>query len=287
MGVSVFLPLICMKRHFKIYHERTEHPEVSGRMHGAIGNVLFSWYKKALLKLDGLFVISENLRKCFVTDYRVEEEKVHVINMVVDANRFSTIKKKTQGQVIAYCGTASNNKDGVDELIKAFSITIKKHPESRLKIIGKTPDKGQAFENARLVEKLGIIDKVEFLGIVSYEEMPQMLTDADILALDRPDNQQAKYGFPTKLGEYLLTGNPVVVTKVGDIPNFLTHGINAMLAQPENPQDFSDKICWLIEHPVDAASIGASGRDVAMREFNYKIESQKVIEVIFGTSISK
>lgn len=281
MGVSIFLPLVCAKRGFKIYHERTEHPEVSGRMHGLIGNILFARYKKTLPKLDGLFVISENLRRCFITDYDVDENKVHVINMVVDANRFDCIEKQEHGKVIAYCGTASNNKDGVDELIKAFAITAKRHPDAKLKIIGKTPDKGQAFENARLVDNLGVADKVEFYGIVSYEEMPQVLCNADILALDRPDNKQAKYGFPTKLGEYLLTGNPVVVTKVGDIPHFLEHGVSALLAEPKEPQDFSDKLCWLIEHPKEASLIGAAGREVAMKQFNYKVESQKVINVIY------
>ena len=48
-----------------------------------------------------------------------------------------------------------------------------------------------------------------------------------MLVLARPDNIQAKGGFPTKLGEYLATGNPVVVTKVGEIPNYLIDGVNA------------------------------------------------------------
>lgn len=282
MGVSIFLPLVCAKRGFKIYHERTEHPEVSGRMHGLIGNILFARYKKILLKLDGLFVISNNLRQCFINDYGLDAQKVHVINMVVDSERFWGLTKHHTERYIAYCGTASNNKDGVDQLIKAYAITARQFPDVKLWIIGKTPDKGQEFANKQLVQELGIEEKVNFTGIIPSEQIPQVLMNAEILALDRPNNLQAKHGFPTKLGEYLLTGNPVAVTKVGDIPLFLQDGISAVLAEPDKPEEFASKLNWLLEHPEEGRKIGDAGKKVALREFNYLIESKKLYNHIFG-----
>lgn len=284
VGTSMFLPIICLNKKLTVYHERTEHPLVSGTLPGPLGRLLFKWYSNTIKQIKGLFVISNNLKKCFVEEYGLQEENVHVINMVVDADRFAGIKKNKAGKVIAYCGTASNNKDGVDQLVKSFALVSQKYPDSRLMIIGKTPDKGQEFSNAQLVKELGIENKVEFTGIVSSIDMPQILKDADILALDRPDNIQAKYGFPTKLGEYLLTENPVVVTTVGDIPSFLTDKESAMLANPEDPQDFADKIIWLFENPDSALSIGQKGKKVAMMEFNYLQESKKLYDVIFKYS---
>lgn len=70
--------------------------------------------------------------------------------------------------------------------------------------------------------------------------MPQMLKNAEALVLDRPNSLQAQYGFPTKLGEYLLTGNPVVVTKVGDIPLYLKDGVSALLSEDRNPKEFAE-----------------------------------------------
>ena len=110
--------------------------------------------------------------------------------------------------------------------------------------------------------------------------MPQMLKNVDILALDRPDNLQAKYGFPIKLGEYLLTENPVVVTRVGDIPLFLQDGVNALIAEPQNPYSFASKIIWAIEHPEQASLIGKAGAEVAIREFNCHVESKKMLSAI-------
>lgn len=112
--------------------------------------------------------------------------------------------------------------------------------------------------------------------------MPQLLKNAEILALDRPDSLQAQCGFPTKLGEYLLTGNPVVVTKVGDIPRFLVHEESALLANQRDPQDFAEKIKWALDNPVLVRKIGETGEKIALREFNNVSETHKMIDVIFN-----
>lgn len=104
--------------------------------------------------------------------------------------------------------------------------------------------------------------------------MPQILKNAAVLALDRPDSLQAQCGFPTKLGEYLLTENPVVVTKVGDIPLFLKDGETALIAEERDPQDFSSKLIWALQNPEEASKIGKAGALVAMREFNYLNETK-------------
>lgn len=95
--------------------------------------------------------------------------------MTVDSNRFIGLKKHQSERYIAYCGTVSNNKDGVDELIKSFAIVHKVLPDVKLYIIGKTPDKADASGNMNLIDYLGIKQSVVFTGIVSSEEMPQML----------------------------------------------------------------------------------------------------------------
>ena len=112
------------------------------------------------------------------------------------------------------------------------------------------------------------------------EAIPQLLMNAEVLALDRPDNLQAKYGFPTKLGEYLLTKNPVVVTAVGDIPKFLKDGVSALIAKPSDAEDFSSKLIWALTHKDEAARIGRAGCSVAMENFNSFTEAQKIVKFL-------
>lgn len=275
------LRLLIKRKDIFVYHETTEHPSVI-----PLGIKFHTTTEKDYLNscrsLNGIFVISTYLKDFFVGN-GVDSQKVHVVNMTVDASRFMGLKKREQSKkYIAYCGKASNNRDGVDQLIKAFALVNKKYPEIYLYIIGQAPNPTEVNNNFELVKRLGVSDNVVFTGVVSSSEMPQILTDATILALDRPDNLQARYGFPTKLGEYLLTGNPVVVTRVGDIPRFIENGVSGMVTEPSNPVDFASKIIWLLEHPVDAISIGKKGKKVALNFFNNVIEARKIKNAILN-----
>ena len=93
-----------------------------------------------------------------------------------------------------------------------------------------------------MLKRLHIENKVIITGSVKRNEIPALLCNSDILALARPDNKQAEGGFPTKLGEYLATGNLVVVTNVGEIGLFLEDRKNAFISEPGSPEKFSEKL---------------------------------------------
>jgi len=264
----------------RVFAERTEHPKATIAFPNPLLALSDSEIITTIKKLSGLFVISNPLKE-YYENLGMNPSKIHVINMTVDVDRFLNIKKKAcKERYIAYCGNVSNNKDGVDILIKSFALVCKKRLDIKLYIIGKTPSKKDSSDNIQLIKSLGIEEKIVFTGVVSSRRIPQLLKDADVLALARPDNLQAKYGFPTKLGEYLLTENPVVVTSVGDIPLFLKDGISALISEPSNVKMFADKLLWALDNPEKASIIGKAGADVAIKDFNSKIETQKLISVI-------
>lgn len=264
----------------KVYAERTEHPDASAGFLNPLLALSENGIKETLHRLCGLFVISKPLKE-YYEGLGMDPSKIHIINMMVNADRFQDIKKtQNRERYIAYCGTASNNKDGVDLLIKAFAIICSKCTDIKLYIIGKTPSRKETSTNLKLIKDLGIEDRIVFTGVVPSEKMPQILKDAEVLALARPDNLQARYGFPTKLGEYLLTGNPIVITSVGDITHFLIDGISALISAPSNIEMFAQKLLWAIENPKEALKIGKTGADIALKHFNSLIETQKLLNAI-------
>lgn len=266
-----------VKEKAKVFCEITEHPLVFGASEYA---------KRAndrkinmLKKLDGLFVISNSLKQYYVKQ-GIPEETIHVINMFVDTGRFEGLKKQSEEKYIGYCGSVSYEKDGVDCLIKAFATFYRSHTDYKLMIIGKGTSDNVITELQQLASSLHVADSVVFTGQVAPEQMPQLLYDAFILALARPDSTQARNGFPTKLGEYLATGNPVVVTSVGEIPAFLTDGVNAFLANPGDPEDFARKLSWVADNYEKAKEIGQKGRILSNGAFNYSVQSQEALRHI-------
>lgn len=266
-------------KNVKSFHESTECPEVS-LMPNVLHKCTVEEHIKICKKMDGLFVISQALKQYYITR-GIDESKVHVINMTVDVSRFNNIfKEYVEEPYVAYCGKVNNNKDGVDHLIKAFSMVHKKIPKLKLIIVGDIPQDISKDSNMLLIENLGLRDSIILTGKIASEKIPQIMANATALLLDRPNNKQAKYGFPTKLGEYLLSANPVVVTAVGDIPLFLEDKNNALISEPENSRMFADKIIWIIEHPEESAQIGERGKETAMQNFNSDIEVVKLISII-------
>lgn len=277
LGMSAYVYRLAKRKGVHVYYEMTEHPQAYNLFRYKFSS---KQYMDGCRLCDGVFVISQALKDYYVS-CGVDNHKTQVINMVVDANRFVNIKKDPDAvPYIAYCGNASNSKDGVDDLIKAFGIVARQKTDIKLLIMGKAPDKDS--DNEKLVHQLGLESRVIFAGVVPTSDVPQKLKNARILALARPQSLQNKYGFPTKLGEFLLTGNPVVITRVGDIPLFLKDGESALMADCHDVDTFANKIIWAIEHPNEAQEIGRRGRIVAEENFNYLKETQKMCLFMFN-----
>lgn len=275
-GLSAYLYNLTKRKGIRVFQRRVEHPN-------AVDNSRYWFssrhYYDACRMCDGIFVITHAL-KGYYESCQVDSHKIEVINMVVDSTRFNRINKNPNVEpYIAYCGNASNSKDGVDDLIKAFSMVAKQKDDVKLVIMGQAPAKES--NNEQLVHRLGLESKVVFTGIIPATEMPQKLKDAKILALARPQSLQNTYGFPTKLGEYLLTGNPVVITRVGDIPLFLKDKETALMSDCHDIQAFADNLMWALNNYEEAQIIGERGKRVAEEHFDYLNETRKMVHFMF------
>lgn len=277
LGMSAYVYRLAKREGINVFHERTEHPDV---VKPSRYQFLSKNYMKGCMLCDGIFVISNALKDYFES-CGICRKKIQVINMIVDANRFIGIRKDESVEpYIAYCGNASNSKDGVDDLIKAFAIVASQKTDIKLLVMGRAPEKDS--DNEKLVRHLGLESRVYFTGVIPAPEMPQKLKNAKLLALARPQSLQNKYGFPTKLGEYLLTGNPVVITRVGDIPLFLKDGESALMADCHDVDTFAEKILWALDHPKEVQEIGRRGKMVAEEKFNYMEETRKMCHFMFN-----
>lgn len=273
---SLSIVLSALSKSVHVFCEITEHPNVYKRpkrhLHFYIYKNILSY---CLRHVDGVFVISKQLQLYFQ-----EQGVKHVLisNMFVDFSRFENVLPTLNTEpVIAYCGTVSKQKDGVDILIQAFQLFAVTHPRYKLMIIGPMQYEGLQDELKQLCSEQQIWERIIFTGKVAADEMPALLCKANILALARPDSLQAQNGFPTKLGEYLATGRPVVATRVGDIPVFLEDKVSAFLVEPNNIQAFSDALSMAADDEVLSAKVGQKGRKVAMQYFNAISESKKVL----------
>lgn len=274
------LYFLRLKKDIRLFHENTENPDITKWSNNTINKLLYKLYVRTVPKLDGLFLITSALRDKYITEFGAKSAKTYILNMIVDSNRFLNLPEITPDNVISYCGILSEFKDGVSILIKAFSKIIKTHSDYKLRLIGPFLNKDTEDKILFLVQKLGISEFIEFTGSVSPEEMPQLLKSSKILALARPYNIQAKYGFATKIGEYLMTGRPIVITRVGVIEQYLHDYENCIMAKPDDPDDFANKLLWTIENYDQAITIGKKGKLAALKYFDSTKEATKIYNIV-------
>ena len=279
-GVEPYIAKMALKKTRHVYGEISEHPFMSGSNER---KALPKSRAKLLNRLQGLFVISHSLKAYFVEN-GIDKQKVHISNMFVDTDRFGANRQSSSEKYFAYCGIVSKYKDGVDTLLKAFCAFHQSYPDYKLYVIGRFESPRIQRELEHLAASLFIENHVVFTGQVLPEKMPALLSNAQALVLARPNNVQSKYGFPTKLGEYLATGNPVIVTDVGEIGTFLKDRDNAVVIPPDDVNSFAFGLSWVVTHPDEAARIGERGRELAQTAFSYKTQSEKVLNIMKRTS---
>jgi len=256
------------------FHERTEYPNVHKE------NKFLYVYEYLCKRFNCIFVISHAIKKYFIQQ-GIDEKKLYIYPMLIDPQRFEICNQSTEVELyIAYCGDMGGNKDGLWNLIEAYTLFHIKIPNVKLYLIGDTKDVEQYNALQNKVKSLNLEKDVVFTGRINREEMPYYLCQAAVLVLARPNNYQAKGGFPTKLGEYLATGKPVVITRTGEIDSYLEDNKDCFFVEPDNPKAFADRLCDVFRDYDFALKVGQEGKKKVYHEFNYKVQTTKLIEFL-------
>lgn len=271
--------ILCKILKINLIQEKSEYPFVL-RNNSLFGRLYAMFYVSTTYRLfDGLIIMTNPLYDYFKNKVK-PNCKLILVPMTVDVTRFKNINERNElGDYIAYCGDLGGNKDGVKNLIEAFSLIEDRFPKLKLLLIGGTKITEELDQLRKYATKLKT-KKVEFLGYVSRDEIPSLLTNAKLLALARPSSLHSTGGFPTKLGEYLSTSKPVLVTKVGDIPLYLKDKENAFLVEPDNNNAFANKIIEILDNYDFSLKVAKEGRDLTETIFNYKVQAKRLYDYL-------
>ncbi len=130
----------------------------------------------------------------------------------------------------------------IEDGISAFPAVLKEITNACLLIIG-TGQAQKKLEN--LADRLGISDNVRFLGYVSHNRIPEMLSISDVVVAPFKELGMAFFGSAIKIFEYLSAGKPIVATKIGQIAEVLQDQHTALLVTPSHTEELANAIIRL------------------------------------------
>jgi len=263
-----------------VFHESSEYPHHHIRTWR--DRIFLSIYLRYIIpRFAGVALMTKALMRYFKENCPRCPPTLH-LPMTVDPERFmlETVPP-IAGRYIAHCGTSFGDKDGVMILVEAFTLISTEFPDVKLVLIGSDAVCGATEHLQQRIQSLGLQERILLTGLVPRDDMPAWLQHAELLALARPANLQAAGGFPTKLGEYLVSARPVVVTRVGEIADYLQNGVSAWFAEPGSVESFAEKLREVLS--LDAAArnaVGLRGRGAALTVFNSTVQGRRFAQFI-------
>jgi glycosyltransferase involved in cell wall biosynthesis len=215
---------------------------------------------------DRLLVVSEACRlslpphlrhRARVVVHGIELEPINQARLRRDEFRASVRAELglRDGELLALTVAGLRWPKGYDVLLPAARSTVDRGTAVRFVAVGDGPLRGD-LEHQHAALSLG--DRFVFLG--ERSDVPRLLGAADLFVL--PSRQE---GLPLALMEAVSSGLPVVTTSVGELPNLLTSGWDAVLVPPEQPEALAQAIQDLADHAELRQRLSTSALELSRR----------------------
>jgi glycosyltransferase involved in cell wall biosynthesis len=228
---------------------------------------------------DSIFCISRFLVD-FFTGRGVPKTKLFLVPSTVDPGRFTlNSTKPLPYSYIGYFGGLTFYRDNIDVLIRSFALISEKHPDIHL-VVGGFCSANERKQIENLILELNLSLKVNLLKYLSRSEIVRYIVHSDILVMVRAKDFETQASFPSKLTEYLATSKPLVTVNVGEIPDYLTDGVNSFLVEPGDIDNLAEKLEYVLSNYELALEIAKSGKYLADTTFNYNFQAKRIIQYI-------
>lgn len=161
---------------------------------------------KVVNKFDGYIFLTESMNELL----NPQKKPYIVIEGSVDTSKVYKQKQPTDTFNVVYAGGLYKS-FGIDKLINSFS-RFEENDKIKLFLYGNGP----IVENYSKQDYIN--DKVQYMGVVSSDEIVKIEAEADLLINPRPSNLEfTKYSFPSKTLEYMSSGTAFLTTKLKGI----------------------------------------------------------------------
>jgi len=201
---------------------------------------------------DHVITINEPIKKLLESRGMAEGNTTIIMNSV-DESLFASAESakptpeapRSKDQfVMMYHGTLTNIY-GLDISIEAFHLAQKEMPGAELWILGGGGEKARLQE---LATKLGVADKVKFIGNVLPQEVPQWLKRCDAGVLATRSDVFLDFSFSNKLSEYIVLNKPVISSRLRTIRHYFSEEALAFF-EPNQPFELAKQMVRLYQNP--------------------------------------
>jgi glycosyltransferase involved in cell wall biosynthesis len=273
-----------------IYHEH-DSPTVNSRASGASTRFVrfVLWTRRALTRRATLCVLPNEQRAKQFTSNTGRDTEIMCVWNCPTKNETSPARSPLNGNDlwILYHGSLVPSRLPT-AVVEALALL----PEQvKLRVIGyeTAGHKGYVRQLKELATKLGIANRVEFLGAMPRHELLMSCGQCDMGLSLMPQrshdvNEQAMTGASNKPFDYLACGLALLVSDLPDWRALYVDNGHALAVNPCDATSIATAVRWLLEHPAELRAMGERGRQRILHEWNYEQQFDPVLQRLIKQS---
>jgi glycosyltransferase involved in cell wall biosynthesis len=289
-------PLAQVKEryNFKLLYEVNGLPSIEMKYHypAMAGTTVLDKFKErelaTLHTADAIITVAQ-VTAAYITSLGVSSEKITVIpngfDPVLFSNQYAVISDQSPVftpqsptlPTLLYIGTLADWQ-GLDTLIQAMPLIVAERP-AQLHIVGRGR-KRQLKALRKRAQKLGVEEFVVVETAVKHKHIPAIIAQADICLapLSYNDRNVTQGCCPLKIIEYMAGGKPIVAANLPVVRELVCEGVEALLFEPDNPEDMARQILKLLEDEALAAELAANAASRATHQFTWQIAQSRLLQ---------
>ena len=242
-------------------------------------SLIYNVFKKIDINIQNKYLINVD-SFTFLTDmmskkYNIYNRPYTVVEGMIDTENIVSIHELSKIKTLVYTGTLEE-KYGILNLVNAME-----YVKSDIKLI----ICGAGSAAYKIKEKAYLTNKIDYRGILSYNESIRVQASATVLVNPRTNNEKyTKYSFPSKNLEYMMWNKPVMAYKLDGIPDEYDEVL--IYFNSDNPIDMAKLIDYVF-HKTDEEllEMGKKTTNFAINNKNYKRQTEKIIDCIYSKTV--
>ena len=235
-------------------------------------NAWWDWVTKHVLRRSTFFISDAQVTRNKAVEYGMNSERTIIFPWGVDLEHFkpSIVHRSPSEELTLFCNRSWEPRYGVDVLARAFVLAAKRKSNLRLNLLA-----GGSQENVirEILEKGGVIDKVEFKGYIPQKDLPRYYNEADIYI--SPSHVD---GSSVSLMEAMGCGLPCLISDIPANKEWVVEGENGWLFPDGDADALAEKILRAAEKHDTLNELGAASRRVAEARADWSKNFKKLLE---------
>ncbi len=209
--------------------------------------------------------------------YGFPPDKTRILQNGVDTSLFnfkqSKHSKYNEDFILGFVGVLTDWVE-FEPLFRAVKNLSAKNYPVRLIIIGQG-EKLHSFIN--LAKRLGISERITFMGWVATEELPEFISLMDVCFVCRKTTPDSQNSFPLKMLEYMACGKPVISVRL----NGVVEAVQDHVLYASDSNEIERRIIELYNSKEEREKLGTEGMKFVRENFSWEKICYKFEKVLY------